>query len=60
MPTEQDVSVAAAVIAASPLIEPQYTPLQWMGLARRILEEVEMRHRMNEREQNERLDDFHN
>lgn len=39
--TERDVEVAAAAIAASPVISPQYPPAQWMGLARRVLEEVE-------------------
>lgn len=40
--TERDVEVAAAVIAATPLIDAPHLPApSWMGLARRILEEVE-------------------
>jgi len=40
--TERDVEVAAAVIAATPLIEaPQLPAPCWHGLARLVLEEVE-------------------
>ena len=43
---ERDVRVAAAVIAASSLIDaPQLPAENWMGLARRILEEVQLRQR---------------
>lgn len=39
--TERDVEVAAACIAASAMIEqPRLPPVCWMGLARKILEEV--------------------
>lgn len=42
--TERDVEVAAAVIAASALIDaPKLPAPNWMGLARRILEEVARR-----------------
>ena len=41
---DQDVKIAAAVIAASPLIDAPKLPAEnWMGLARHILEEVDYR-----------------